>query len=188
MDIFTATVPLEDYIRDCRNAERFMDCCRKCPNYGRSWACPPFEQDIERMLGYESITLVSCKIPMPDEPMPSSEAPRLMRPSRILIESVLLGLERTFSGRAFTFAGTCLHCPEGTCSRLTGEPCRHPHLVRPSLEAMGFDVTATARITGVEILWGSDGMLPPYLTLVTALMHDSPASTVESHLREAVAE
>ena len=46
--------------------------------------------------------------------------------------------------------------------------------MRSSLEAVGFDVTATARdVLGIELQWSTDGQLPERITLVTALFsHD----------------
>lgn len=188
MEIFATTLPLAKYIKQCRDAERFIGFCRECRNYGRSWACPPFEYDIEPMLAYSHATIVACRIPTPASDTPLSEGATIMRPARVITEKTLLQLEKEFEGRAFTFAGTCLHCPEGTCSRVHNEPCRHPELVRPSLEAVGFDVSATARLAGVEILWGRDNCLPPYLTLVTALFHNHPAETVERRLNHLFSE
>ncbi len=47
--------------------------------------------------------------------------------------------------------------------------------MRPSLEAVGFDVSATARdVLGIELLWSTDGRLPQRITLVTALFTLEP--------------
>ena len=43
-------------------------------------------------------------------------------------------------GRSFAYVGSCLYCPDGTCTRPEGNPCRHPELVRPSLEACGLSL------------------------------------------------
>ena len=59
-------------------------------------------------------------------------------------------------------------------TRPLGLPCRHPELVRPSLEAYGFDISRTTNeLFGIELLWGKDGMLPKYLTLVCGFFHNS---------------
>lgn len=134
------------------------------------------------MLTYSHVTIVACRIPTLSSDTPLSEAAAIMRPARIITEDILLRLEKEFEGRAFTFAGTCFYCPEDTCSRIDNKPCRHPELVRPSLEAVGFDVSATARLAGVEIMWGCDNHLPSYLTLVTALFHNHQTEAVESRL------
>lgn len=52
-------------------------------------------------------------------------------------------------------------------------PCRHPELVRPSLEACGFDIgRTTSELFGIELKWGADGKMPEYLTLVCGFFHD----------------
>ena len=85
-----------------------------------------------------------------------------------------LEMERQYGGRSFAYVGTCIHCPEGSCTRPEGRPCRHPELVRPSLEACGFDVARTAsELFGIEMKWGSGGRMPEYLTLVCGFFHDA---------------
>ena len=77
-------------------------------------------------------------------------------------------------GRSFAYVGTCLYCPEGTCTRPEAKPCRHPELVRPSLEACGFDIAhTTSELFGIELKWGTDGSLPEYLTLVCGFFHNA---------------
>ena len=58
--------------------------------------------------------------------------------------------------------------------RLEAKPCRHPELVRPSLEACGFDIArTTSELFGIELKWGTDGSLPEYLTLVCGFFHNA---------------
>ena len=171
---FTAELPAAEYIARFRDAERIGGYCRECPNFGRSWGCPPFGFDVEEYLsGYASALLVATKI-VPEEPgIPLSEARRLILPERRRLESRLLGMERRYGGRSFAYVGTCLHCPEGSCARLSGDPCRHPERVRPSLEACGFDIgKTTSELFGIGLKWGSGGCLPEYLTLVCGFFHN----------------
>ena len=103
-----------------------------------------------------------------------SEAGRLIRPERQWLERRLLEMERRYGGRSFAYVGTCLYCPEGTCTRPAAKPCRHPELVRPSLEACGFDIAhTTSELFGIELKWGTDGSLPEYLTLVCGFFHNA---------------
>lgn len=174
-EYFTATLPAADYIARFRDAERIAGYCRDCRNYGGSWACPPFDFEAEERLSeYETALIVAAKI-VPSEPaVPLSEATRLLRPERQRVERLLLEMEKTYGGRSFAYAGTCLYCPEGTCTRLEKLPCRHPELVRPSLEAFGFDVgKTTSELLGIELKWGANGCLPEYLTLVSGFFHNA---------------
>lgn len=172
---FTATLPAADYIARYRDAERFLACCRACGNYGRSWACPPFDEDPEPTLRrYRSVLLVATKITPAEEGIPLEEAHRMIRPERLRLERRLRELEHRCGGRSYAYAGRCLHCPEGTCARIAGGPCRHPDLLRPSLEAVGFDLGRTAsELLGIELRWSHDGKIPEYLTLVCGLFHNA---------------
>ena len=128
----------------------------------------------EYLSGYATALVVATKIVPEQEGLPLSEAGRLMRPERKRIEARLLDMERRIGGRSFAYVGTCLHCPEGSCTRPDGNPCRHPDRVRPSLEACGFDVGRTAReLFGIELKWGVEGRMPEYLTLVCGFFHNA---------------
>lgn len=171
---YTASLPVADFIARFRDAERIAGYCRACPNYGRSWACPPFGFDLEEYLsGYATALIVATKITPAREGLPFSEAGRLIRPERVRHERLLLDMERRYGGRAFAYAGTCLYCPAGECARIAGKPCRHPEWVRPSLEACGFDLCrTTGELLGIPLRWSGDGLLPEYLTLVSGFFHN----------------
>ena len=172
---FAVELPAAEYTARFHDAERIAAYCRRCPNYGRNWGCPPFAKDpAEEWLRYGTALLVAAKITPCEEGLPLAEAGRLLRPERIRLERRLLALERRYGGRAFSYVGSCLYCPEGTCTRPEGLPCRHPDRVRPSLEACGFDIgRTTSELFGIELKWGAEGKLPEYLTLVCGLFHDA---------------
>lgn len=168
--ILEASAEAAGYVEGYRDVERFLALCRECPNFGCSWACPPFNIDIEDVLrAYRTVTFHAVRIEPLTNGLPVSAARDVMRPHRVEFERRLLDIERNEGGRVFTFAGECLYCPAGTCTRPCGKPCRHPERVRPSLEAWGFDVGRTVKdFLGLDVLWGADGCLPEYLMLVGA--------------------
>lgn len=168
---FEVTMPARDYIERFRDAERFMECCRQCKAFGHTWACPPFSHDCEAELRrYSTVFLKATKIYFRSRDAARYE--RQVLPERWRLESEMRRMERLTGGRAFVNVGRCLHCPEGNCTRLSGEPCRHPELVRPSLEAYGFDLTRTAtELFGIDMKWGAGGQLPEYLTLICAVFY-----------------
>lgn len=172
---FTATLPAADYIACFRDAERFLGCCRACPNFGCSWGCPPFDYDVAELLGgYRSVLLIATKITPSTSGLPLSASQALIRPERLRLETRLRELERRYHGRACAYIGQCLYCPEGSCTRPEGLPCRHPELVRPSLEAYGFDIGRTLdELFGIELKWGGKGLMPEYLTLVCGFFHSA---------------
>ncbi len=171
---FTTSLPTEEYIRRFCNSECFIKYCEECRNYGKVWACPPFSHDtMAELRQYSRLLLVATKIIPDGKDIPFSEINRFIRPERLRIEKKLRDMEKQYGGRAFAYAGSCLYCPEGTCSRLDNQPCRHPDLVRPSLESYGFDLGRTAsELFGFPLLWSTDGYIPRYLTLICGLFHN----------------
>ena len=126
--------------------------CRECGRYGNCWACPPYDFDETALLEqYTTISLLATVItPSEGVTLTPETADRIIR--------------RDF------FAGTCLLCPPEHCTRRKCLPCRHPESIRPSLEALGFDVTrTTSGLFGIELQWGRPDAPPACLTLLSAL-------------------
>lgn len=174
---FTRELPAEEYLNRFRDKERIEGYCRQCPNYGRSWGCPPFDHDIaaRHMRPYSTVLLTATRIVLSDPETPFTEVGRLILPERRRLEQKLLDMERRRGGRAFAYIGTCLYCPPGECTRPKGLPCRHPDKVRPSLEACGFDIAQTTReLFGMELKWSDNGKVPEYLLLVCGFFHNKP--------------
>ena len=173
-------ISMVDYLRDYRDVVKFMECCRACGSFSKRWHCPPiapeFEIDFSR---YEHVRIIGYKI-IPETPAMAVETPGnvftlarelLLVPAKRL-GNELLRLERELGGRAMGLAqlDNCL-CPEG-CTRPDGLPCRHPELVRPALEAYGFNVAKTAaKLLGLDLLWCKDDRLPEYLALGGAVCY-----------------
>ncbi|MDE6415609.1 MAG: DUF2284 domain-containing protein [Duncaniella sp.] len=170
---YSVNLPAEEYIRRFRDTDKFMKSCRECGNFGCSWACPPFSNDtVEELLQYDSVLIVVTRMIPERKDIPLAEVYDFMRPERLRLDRMMLDMEREKGGRYLAFSGTCLYCPEGTCTRKSGNPCRHPESVRPSLEAYGFDVGRTvADLFDFEIKWSCDGYIPEYLTIVSALFY-----------------
>lgn len=171
---FTVEIDAADYIERFRDAERIAGYCRQCGNYGRSWACPPFDSPVlDELRKYNRVLLIATRITPSQTGIPISRAPEFFFAERQRLEKKLLEMEKELGGRAYTFAGSCLYCPEGTCTRTEGKPCRHPELVRPSLEAVGFDLGKTlSELFGMQLLWSSDGTIPAYLTLICGFFYN----------------
>lgn len=163
-------VDVKDYVANFRDVERFEQCCRQCPNYGRRHGCPPFDDNnTARILRYSRVRILGVKVTPQGERLPLSEANNIITPVVLEMNRQLLQLERELDGMACGFVGKCPYCSEH-CARIDKLPCRHPDKVRPSLEALGFDVSKTAsQLLGVQMQWGRDGMMPDYLTLICAV-------------------
>lgn len=171
---FTSDITVEGYIAEFRDEPHFLELCKQCTNYGKSWGCPPFDFDTESFLRqYKYAHLMATKIIPEDKDIPIEYTQKLILPERIRIESELLDMERKYGGRSFAYIGKCLHCSDNEYTRNCGTPCRHPEKVRPSLEAFGFDIAKTlSELFNIELLWGKDGKLPEYLVLVSGFFHN----------------
>lgn len=175
---FTIELQAKDYMARFRDPVRIEGYCRECANYGKSWACPPFDRDISKLLSqWDRALIIAVKVNVPANGTPISQAMEILRPVRTGFERSLLKLEGETDGLALGFAGKCLHCD--SCLRTTGKECAFPHLVRPSLEAYGFDVVrTTSELLGLEMEWSHDGTLPRVLMLVGALFHNRPPGAI----------
>lgn len=172
---YAVNLPTEVYISGFRDTRRFLEYCKQCKNYGAVWACPPFEHDTtEELKKYSNVIIIATKIIPEIKNLPFSEANHLLRPERLRIERKLRDMEKENEGKSFAFAGDCLYCPDGKCQRMEGRACLHPDLVRPSLEAYGFDLEKTAsELFGFPILWSRNQSIPEYLTLISGFFHNS---------------
>ena len=150
----TILIKAQDVVVD----ERVRLKCRIpiCEAYGQNLMCPPHVPPVEefrRALGeFSDALLVQLTASVPK----SSEGPKedVFSAAKRLHELVNLG-ERTAFEAGFHFAtgligGCCRLCDE--CEGVkAGGRCAHPFKARPSMEAMGIDVTATTEKAGLEI-------------------------------------
>ncbi len=164
-------MPAADFIEKYRNEELFQGCCKACPEYGNRWGCPPYTDDPQPDLAqYKIVKIYVVKVYPECSNVEMKHARELITDVRRQIEPQLLELEEKTGGRAAVFTGRCPHCPDDACTRREGKPCRHPELVRPSLEALGFDLcNSVVDLFNIKMQWGKDGFLPEYLTLVGGL-------------------
>jgi predicted metal-binding protein len=174
-----ARVETGEYLRQYRDADRFIEFCKQCNRYNACWACPPFDFDTtEHLIKYKQSYIIGTKITL-DETLRNEIAGwerctgatyRIVEEVRRDLDNRLLDLEKLyFDSRAF-FAGACHICPQGTCTRITGRPCLYPHKIRPSLESFGFDISKTSsQLLNIELKWSKEGKLPEYFVLVSGL-------------------
>ena len=170
---YEAEIDAKAYVEGFCRADYFITFCQQCRNYGHRYGCPPFEDaPLTLIEGYDKVRLLGVKITPEDKTLPLEAAGDLMAPVIGELNEELLALEQTLGGRAFGFVGTCLYCGGAPCARIEGKPCRHPEKVRPSLEAIGFDISLTAKeLLGLDIRWSHNGLLPEYLTLVCGIFY-----------------
>lgn len=181
-----AHIPADKYIAEYRDSERFMGYCRQCRRYGKTYACPPFDFDVDDYIsGYRDVYIIGTKIVFDDLTRESSATVKLrdeitnnamfhvLDEMAVLHKRVLAVFPDTLS----FLVGKCRLCLPQPCARLEGKPCLHPDEVRHSIESVGFDVgKTTSDLLGIELKWSNNHRLPDYVTLVTAFFTNAEQS------------
>ena len=162
-------VPVGEYLAHCVDVPKFLECCKQCPNYGGRWSCPPFGFDpMELWRKHQNLRLYARFLVPGDNRDGAALIAALGREKEQFVDE-LLGFERQNPGSVALACGSCKICE--SCTRPTGQACRHPDRVRPSIESLGGDVGETAqRYFGRPLLWVRDGVAPDYLMLVGGLL------------------
>lgn len=183
-----AKLSTQDYIKEYRDQHKFIKYCKACPSYQNSWACPPFEDDpITQILHYPYTYIIGTQIHFKNKFVQESKSGdieqisrRVMKEVRAILDPKLLKLEQRQAPSLAFYAGNCHLCLDLGCTKGENRPCRYPNLIRPSLEACGFDIAkSTSEALGLELKWGKDGALPPYFILVSGLMSTRELSRSE---------
>ena len=93
----------------------------------------------------------------------------MLAPAKRQMTDTLLTMEKDYPGSRALFAGTCEICEQ--CDKEKGISCRHPDLMRYSIEALGGNVAKAVQIYFDDtILWAENGHLPEYFILLGGLM------------------
>ena len=146
-----------------------------CDDYGVNLMCPPNVMSVaefSRILSKYSIAiLIQVGIAVPEDILSMVESDtenisslyknrafsdsygQSLTGARKLLHEIVNKTESAAFSMEYNFAagligGSCKLC-ETCVSRATKEPCRHPFLARPSMEAMGIDVARTAVNAGL---------------------------------------
>ena len=144
---FDAVFPLDPKSIEFRQDVR--DMCAQCRNYGKSWGCPPSCESVE------SIT-EACK--------PFTEGilmQTIAKKSRTIMDdakkhgalfSVFCDELRTKNSQFIPMgAGGCRRCEK--CN-YPDEPCAHPELVFPSMEASGILILDLCKANQIPYYYG----------------------------------
>jgi predicted metal-binding protein len=133
-----------------------------CDSFGRNLMCPPFLPSVaqfrEALARYEQAVLIQVRASLKQ----TKGDPYL--PARQLHRIVNMGEKYAFeSGLRFALGliGGCCRLCDTCVAADSARACRHPFKARPSMEAMGIDVQATAEKAGVpfvfpvrdEVIW-----------------------------------
>lgn len=169
---------MTEFIEGFVDVPRFMGACSACGNYGKKWACPPYDFDpAEIWIKYSSVLLYCKRIELDEETLEKSYSPEELANayngifSRVKSEMLeeLFKLEAEHGGSLALSAGGCDICFR--CARQDGLPCIMPDKMRFSVESIGGDVVKSLReYFGIEIEWAKDGKLPAHFSLLGGLL------------------
>lgn len=156
-----AELPLMQYefvnISDLTFSDRVRYICEtECPQYGRSWACPPAVGTVEecsaRCAAYERAFVFTTVSEVPD--MENLEEMLTCRSGH---EEVTRRVRKLFADAGFETltlsTESCAICD--TCAYPDG-PCRFPDKMFPCVESYGILVTELAERCGIEFMYGGN--------------------------------
>ena len=191
----TARIAMEDYLRNYVDVPRFLGLCAQCSNYDNRWSCPPFDFDpLVHLKQFSAVRVIARKVsPIGDwrfgeatgeSPSAPAQGPtftgenaenydqvwQMLSTVKADLEAELFRMEEQFPGSRLLSGGSCYKCNQG-CTRPAGLPCRHPEIMRYSIEALGGDVEKIAAdLLDSPLIWSKAGELPPYYMLVGGLL------------------
>jgi predicted metal-binding protein len=125
-----------------------IKCRFGCGRWGKFWTCPPhlslsMEAFMNAFQQYKSAIIITTADPMEGQKV-----------------AVALEKEAMLShGCTYAFAlALCVQCEK--CAY--PEPCKFPHLARPTMDAYGVDVGKTLEPLGFEVKFDKEGKLLPF--------------------------
>ena len=173
---YQARIAAQEFMVRYQDSSRILGFCKQCPRFGKNWSCPPLaEALLEKLRHYHWVRLIAIQTRVPEALQAQHFSPEeLYKASYSVIDQLrdtydprMLALEKRTPGSLVCLAGSCRGCEPESCARGTGHPCRHPELLRPSLEAYGFDVArASAELLHLPLEWPKAGQLPGRLAVV----------------------
>lgn len=176
---YEKSISVSEYVENYTDISGFLEACKKCGNYGRIWACPPYDFDVEQYWKkYEVLQLLAVKIVFDPSYTKKTYTPdelqRLIDPilhrEKQKISDILFQREQEYSGSVSLSAGSCSRCPNG-CLRTEGKLCRYPDAMRYSIESLGGNVGLTiSKLMGQHLEWMEEGRLPHHFVLVGGLL------------------
>ena len=143
-----------------------------CSGYGHNLMCPPAVMPADETRGvlrrYSDALVVQLDIPLTQAAVDEQLEGRTyaeakadaggvegLRESQNRFAHLMTDLERAAFKLGYRYAaafsgGECVLCDE-CVGQASGEACRHPFEARPSMEAVGIDVVATAAAAGLHV-------------------------------------
>ncbi len=128
----------------------------RCPNYDRSWGCPPaapyMEEGVSR---YEHHLLIYVETALEGQDYQKANIRLKQEFEREMLATAKV-LKEQSTEIMLLWSGHCNLCytrMEKICSYRSNQPCRFPEEIRYSMEAVGINVDATVKHVGIDLEW-----------------------------------
>ena len=179
VQVSVKTLKVSDWLARYCSPETFVPLCSACPEYKKTWSCPPGVPDAYAYAEkYQHVQIIGLKVLYDEqtrrESLLSAEREEEIRQqtygaAKKKLRDVLFALEETIPDSVMIMAGKCELCE--VCARTEGKPCRHPERMRYSFSGLGFDLVRMAEeVLELPLLWQKEG-LPEYNVAVAAFLH-----------------
>ena len=113
--------------------------CKKCPNFGRIWSCPPHNFNIKKYTAKFKYACIICLKIEVGHLNSQTEISDHFHSERRKFNTKMLSLETKLMGSEVLFSGECHFCKP--CSRINNQSCINKIKLRYSLESLGFKVS-----------------------------------------------
>ena len=132
-------------------------CEHECPQYGKSWACPPGVGSVEscesRCKAYQNCLMIATVTEVED--ISDIEACLLTRgPHEELTDQVGDLLRQQGVEPYILSTESCAACSR--CSILDEQPCRHPERMHPCVESHGINLLPVIEEQGLAFQYGEN--------------------------------
>ena len=179
-ETFSKEIDVADFVENCVDVAYFNECCSQCPNYGKTWSCPPYDFDpLDIWNDYKTFFVYARKVYTPQDLLEKTYdladiiriGGELTMGSFINVDDEMTLLQKEFPGSRVIGGGRCTLCGKDKCARIFGEPCRFPDKMTYSIESLGGNVEKVLdRYFNEKIYWGADGHLAPSYIRIGGLL------------------
>lgn len=176
---YEKSISVSEYLENYTDISGFLEACKKCGNYGRIWACPPYDFDVEQYWKkYEVLQLLAVKIVFDPSYTKKTYTPdELQR----LIDPILHREKQKISDilfqRELEYSGSVSLLPEAAAAVQTAVCAQRESsadiltLCCYSIESLGGNVGLTiSKLMGQHLEWMEEGRLPHHFVLVGGLL------------------
>ena len=132
-------------------------CETECPQYGKSWACPPGVGTVDhcqgKCLSFENCLLISTIVEVAD--ITNIEETLATRPEHEAVTNEVRDIMRQLGVDPYVLSTeACALCER--CAILDGEGCRFPEKMHPCVESHGINVVPMLESRGLEFQFGAN--------------------------------